>query len=397
MKFDMSAEEVAFRDEVREFIRDNPPSQFAEDGMDGGYGSGAHSHGFMQALGARGWVSLTWPRRYGGQEQPFFFKLILLEELALAGAPFGPLAGLDQSADAFIRYGSERLKAELLPEIAKGKLLVWQGFSEPSAGSDLLSLRTRAQRDGSDYVLNGHKIWSSHAGIAHYGLVLARTDPTARRHLGVTMFVVANECPGVEIHPIKSMAGPVYHYEVFIDDVRVHEDYRLGADNEGFITLLKGLDSDRFWGRFYKPPRLKRVLGQLVEYAKNTSRRGASLWSDAGVRRQVARLATEIEVLRTLFWRCGWMLREGEPTPYETAMYKVQADELGQKVAAFAMELLGSYGNIGSDSPFEQLDGEIRHLYLTSMGQTIAGGTSEVLRSTVATRGLGMPRASKPV
>ena len=393
MDLNNTQDELAFRKEVREFLAARPVGGYAHDGMDGGYGSGAHSHEFMRAVGEQGWISLTWPAAYGGAEQPFFFKLVLLEELALAGAPFGPLVQADQAADAFITHGSERLKAELLPAIARGELLFWQGFSEPSAGSDLLSLKTRAVREGAGYVVDGHKIWSSHAGIGNYGMVLARTDPDVRRHLGISMFIIANGTPGMEMRPIRSMAGAVYHYEVFLEGVRVHEDYRLGGENQGFIALLKGLDSDRFWGRFYKPPTLKRILKRLVGFAKTSRRGGSTLWSDPEVRRRAARLAAEIEVLRTLFWRCGWMLREGQPTPYQTALYKVQADELGQRIAAFGMDLLGPCGQLDSGAEGEALDGEIRHLYLTSMGQTIAGGTSEVLRSTVAVRGLGMPRA----
>ena len=206
------------------------------------------------------------------------------------------------------------------------------------------------------------------------------------------MFIIPNETPGMELRPILSMAGANYHYEVFLDEVRVHEDYRLGAENEGFIGLLRGLDSDRFWGRFYKPPTLKRIVKKLVEYAKTEERGGRPLWADREIQRRASRLLTEAEVLRTAFWRCGCLLRDKVPTPYETALYKVQADELGQKVANFGMDLLGSYGQLAQGSPWEPLNGEIRHLYLTSAGQTIAGGTSEILRGTVATRGLGLPK-----
>lgn len=393
MDFSFSTEENAFRAEVRAWLADHKAEQFSVEGMDGGYGSGPHSVAFMQAAGRQGWISMTWPKAYGGAERPFFLKLILLEELALAGMPFGPLVSVDQVSDAFILHGSERLKADLLPVIATGNIDFWQGFSEPEAGSDLLSLKTRAAREGDGYRVNGHKIWSSHAGIAQYGLVLARTNSKAeKRHHGISMMVIPNDAEGLDIRPIRSMAGAVYHYEVFMDNVYVPEDYRLGPENEGFTQMLKGLDSDRFWGRFYKAPKLKRLLGELVEFANHHERNGRPLGADHEVRRRFARLATDIEVLRQMFWRTGWMLREKQPTPYETALGKVYADETGQKVAAFGMELLGMYGTMAAESPWEKLEGRFRHLYLTSMGQTIAGGTSEVLRSTIATRGLGLPR-----
>ncbi len=393
MDFGFSADELAFAEEVRTFLRRHPPESFPIDGMDAGYGSGAHSHAFMRALAAEGWLTMTWPRAYGGQERPMTRKLILLEELALAGAPFGPLAGCDQTAESIIRHGSPRLREEMLPRIGRGEATFWQGFSEPDAGSDLLSLKTEARRDGDHYVIHGHKIWSSHAGIADYGLVLARTSREARRSQGLSMFVVANSTPGMDIRPIRNLTGGIYHYEVFLDEVRVPADLLLGREGGGFMQLLTGLDTDRFWGRFYKAPALRRLLGRLVEYANTTTRGGTLLARDPGVRRSLAGLAAEIEALRLLFYRIGWMLEHAEVMRYESALAKVMADELGQKLAAFGLDLLGAHGPLRAGSPEARLGGEIQHAYLTSLGHTIAGGTSEILRSTVATRGLGLPSA----
>lgn len=392
MEFGFSVDEETFREDVRRFLRAHPPESFPQDGMDAGYGSGAHSRAFLKKLAEQGWLTMTWPRELGGQERRLMYKLILLEELAAAGAPFGPLAGCDQTADAIIRYGSDRLRRELLPRIARGETTFWQGFSEPDAGSDLLSLKTRAVRDGDGYVINGHKIWSSHAGISTHGLVLARTNGSARRSQGLSMFVVDNATPGMDIRPIRSMTGEVYHYEVFLDAVRVPKDSLLGKEGEGFVQLLKGLDTDRFWGRFYKAPALRRLLDQLVEYANTTARRGVPLARDPLVRRRLAHLATEIEALRLLFYRIGWMIQEGLPTPYESALGKVLADETGQKLAALGMDILGLYGPLKEGSRWAKLGGAVQHVYQTSLGHTIAGGTSEILRSAVATRGLGLPR-----
>jgi 3-oxocholest-4-en-26-oyl-CoA dehydrogenase alpha subunit len=391
MDFGFTAEQQTFAEEVRAFLEANPPESFPEDGMDAGYGSGAHSRAFMRALGSRGWISLSWPRQYGGQERPMIYKLILLEELALGGAPFGPLAGCDQVADAIMSYGTETLRRELLPRIARGEATFWQGFSERDAGSDLLSLKTTARRDGDHYVVNGHKIWSSHAGISDYGLVLARTDPSAQRHRGLSMLVVDNRLPGIELRPIRNMTGKVYHYEVFLDVVRVPADHLLGRENEGFAQLLKGLDTDRFWGRFYKSPSLRRILGELVEYANTTAAGGAPLARDPVIRRRLAQIATEIAALRLLFYRAGWMIERGMPVTAESPLAKVMADETGQKLMTLGMEMLGLYGPLREGSRWAKLGGRIQHLYQTSLGHTIAGGTSEMLRTTVATRGLRLP------
>jgi alkylation response protein AidB-like acyl-CoA dehydrogenase len=392
MDFAVSADDEAFAAEVRRFLADHPPDRVPIDGMDAGYGSGAHSRPFLQALGARGFIAMTWPRAFGGQARPMRDKLVLLEELALAGAPFGPLAGCDQTADAIMRDGSEALRTELLPRIARGDVSFWQGFSEPGAGSDLLSLTTEATLDGDHWVIRGHKIWSSHAGISTHGLVLARTRRGGRRQDGLTMLVVDNATPGMDVRPIRSLTGEVYHYEVFLDAVRVHRDWVLGREHEGWVQLLAGLDTDRFWGRFYKAPMLTRVLRRLVQYANTTTRDGVLLAHDPGVRRRLAAVATDIEVVRLLFRRIGWMLEQGMSMRHESALAKVMADETGQKLAALGLELLGLYGPLTAASPCAKLGGEIQHLYLTTMGHTIAGGTSEVLRTTVATRGLGLPR-----
>src|SRR5436190_14012167 len=391
MEFGFSPAETAFAEEVRGFLREQPLERFPVDGMDAGYGSGAHSRAFMKALAERGWISMCWPVAYGGQERPMFLKLVLLEELALAGAPFGPLPGSWQTADAIIEYGTERLRRELLPAIARGEATFWQGYSEPDAGSDLLSLTTEAKRDGDAWIIRGHKIWSSHAGIADYGLVFTRTSREARRSRGFSMFVVPNGTPGMDIRPIRSLTGDVYHYEVFLDDVRVPEGLRLGPEGEGFVALLNGLDSDRFWGRFYKAPALQRVLKRLVDHANTTMVDGVPLARDPFVRRRLAGLATDIAALRWLFYRAACMLRDGVPITYETAVAKVLADETGQKLARVGMDLLGLWAPLRPGSHEAKLDGEISHAYLTSLGHTIAGGTAEILRTTVATRGLGLP------
>ena len=385
MDFGLSGPEQAFAEEVRAFLRTHPPEQFPVDGTDAGYGSGAHSHAFTRALGERGWLSMGWPPEWGGQARPMSYLLILLEELAAAGAPFGPLSGCLQVSDAIIRNGSETLQREILPRVARGEATFWQGYSEPDAGSDLLALKTRARLEGEHWVLDGRKIWSSHAGIATHGTVLARTDGGSTRHRGLTMLMVDNRLPGVDVRPIRSLTGQVYHYEVFMDGVRVPREWVMGRPGEGFAQLLKGLDTDRFWGRFYKAPFLRRILGLLVEHVN------ASGGADGGARRRLAQAATEIAALRALFSRAAWLIEHGLPVTGEVSAAKVMADELGQRVLSLGMELLGPYGVLRAGSPWARLRGEIEHQYQTSWGHTLAGGTSEIQRTTIAVRALGLP------
>jgi alkylation response protein AidB-like acyl-CoA dehydrogenase len=389
--FGLTGPEQAFADEVRAFIRAHPPEGFPVEGTDAGYGSGAHSRAFTRALGERGWLSLGWPREHGGQARPMSYLLVLLEELAAAGAPFGPLSGCFQISDSIIRNGSETLQREVLPLIARGDATFWQGYSEPEAGSDLLALQTRARLEGDHWVLDGRKIWSSHAGISTFGTVLARTDPASTRSRGLSMLVVDNRLPGMDVRPIRSLTGQVYHYEVFMDGVRVPRDWVMGKPGEGFAQLLKGLDTDRFWGRFYKAPFLRRILGLLVDYANATSRDAGLLAHDAGVRRRLAHAAAEIAALRALFYRAAWLIERGMPATGEVSAAKVMADELGQRFLSLGMELLGPYGVLRAGSRWAQLRGEIEHQYQTSWGHTLAGGTSEIQRTTIAVRALGLP------
>jgi alkylation response protein AidB-like acyl-CoA dehydrogenase len=370
---------------VRAFLRAHPPEAFTEDGTDAGYGSGGHSRAFTRALGERGWLSMGWPREHGGQARPMSYLLILLEELATAGAPFGPLSGCLQVSDSIIRNGSETLQREILPLVARGDATFWQGYSEPDAGSDLLALKTRARLEGDHWVLDGRKIWSSHAGIAAYGTVLARTDPASARNRGLTMLMVDNRLPGMDVRPIRSLTGRVYHYEIFMDGVRVPRDWVLGKPGEGFNQLLKGLDTDRFWGRFYKAPFLRRILGLLVDHVNATAP------GDAVARRRLAHAASEIAALRALFLRAAWLIERGLPATGEVSAAKVMADELGQRVLSMGMELLGPYGVLRAGSRWARLRGEIEHQYQTSWGHTLAGGTSEIQRTTIAVRALGLP------
>jgi alkylation response protein AidB-like acyl-CoA dehydrogenase len=386
-----SAEE--FRREVQDFLAEQPMSAFPADATDGGYGTGAFSREFLRKLGDRGWIGLTWPEEVGGGGRPMIDQLVMLEELALAGAPFGPLVGNDQWAQSLIRDSNEQLRDDLLPAIAAGEATCWQGFSEPDAGSDLLALTTKATRDGDEYTVTGRKIWSSEAGAYTHGQVLARTesiDEAGSRANGLTMFVVPNNTPGLTLRPILAMTGEVYHYEAFLDDVRVPAWRVMGREGEGFRELLRGLDRDRFWGRFTKPANLLRKLDQLEAYARSHRRDGRPIIDDASIARRLVELRAESVATRLLFHKLGWQLSAGLPVPYESALYKTMADELGQRVANLAADVL-EHGTLIRRDPHD-FETEMHHLYLSSPGQTIAGGTSEVLRTTVATRGFGLPK-----
>ena len=392
MDLSFTKEQEAWREEIREFFRKEPPERFPVQQKGLGWGFGAWSYEFAKWLGDKGWISLTWPKEYGGQARSIMDKLILWEEIAYHHAPAGATFFADNFAHTIISLGSPSLKQKLLPGIARGEVTLWLALSEPEAGSDLLALETRAREDGDFYVLNGQKIWSSNAHLADYGFVLARTDATVARHKGLSSFVVDKRFPGITVRPLNNMAGEHYHNQVFFDDVRVPKDSLVGQKNQGFYQMLQGLAIDRFWGRFTHSAYLKRLFEDLVSYIRETKQGGRLLSEDPMVRQKLVELAIEIETCRLLFYRAGWLISTGQEIGETSSIAKLFADELAQRFFNVGMQILGLYCQLESSSKWVQLHGEIERLYLLVVGHTLAGGTSEVIRGTIATRGLGLPR-----
>jgi len=385
MNFGFTEKEEAFRQEVQEFIRQEPPEKFVSD-FPGEYSWGDWSAEYTRRLGTKGYISRSWPKEYGGLGGSLMEQFIFLEEMVYHKAPVLSMIFLDSIARAIINYGNEKLKDELLPTIAKGELTFWEGFSEPNAGSDLLALETRAVEDEDGYVINGQKTWNSFAHLADYGFTLARTDPEAPRHQGISAFLVDMKSPGITVRPIMSMCGTTTFSEIFFDDVRVPRHYLLGEKNRGFPLLLVGLEADRLWARGPMCGGFKRILEQLVEYVKETGR-----GNDPVIRQELAELATEIEVSRLFGYRAAGMANQGLTMTYEASMLKTFADELDQRLYYTGMRMMGLYSQLGTDSKWAPLK-DVVHEYLFSPGITLAGGSSEIQRSTIATRGLGLPR-----
>lgn len=391
MDFEFTREQEAFREEVREFLRENPPERFESEVEDIGFGSGGASREFSRKLGERGWIALTWPKEYGGQGRPDTYRFILRHELAYHHAPFFAHSVAESLAPTMYTKGSDFMKRELLPGIARGEIYFWLGFSEPNAGSDMLSLQTRAVKDGDDYVITGQKVWSSIAQIAQYGYVMALTNPDVPRHQGLSAFLIKTDLPNVTVRPLLNLVGGHYHNEVFLDGVRVSKEFRLGKENEGFFMLLQGLEHDRLWGRAAKAPYCRHLLEQLIEYVKQSGLKRKRPAEYIMLRQQLAQSAIELEACDLLFYRAISMMEKGEHLTCEATMAKVFADEAGQRVFNLGMMILESYGNPKSDPEWVSLRRKVERLCMNSVGHTLAGGTSEIIRNTIATRGLGLP------
>jgi alkylation response protein AidB-like acyl-CoA dehydrogenase len=373
MDFAPSPAEARLREEVREFL---DATLRPDDRLDDGWIIG-FSREFSRSLGERGWIGSTWPRRYGGREASYLERLIVTEELLLAGSPVAAhWFGDRQIGPALLAYGSEEQRSELLPAIARGDLVFSIGMSEPNAGSDLASLRTRAVEDGDHFVVDGHKIWTTHAHRADYCYLVARTDPQAAKHRGISELLVDMQAPGVTVRPIVDMAGEHHFNEIFFEGVRVHRRFLVGEKNRGWYQIAAQLDYER--SGIERLLSNWRVLAVAREHARRTGLDRDPVWRD-----RTAAAETRLATGRWLVYRVAWLLSRGIVPNKESALAKVYATELEQEVAELAGLTFGMQG----------LGGRIARALAFAPAYTIMGGTSSILRNIIALRGLGLPSA----
>jgi len=392
MDFSFTKKEEEMRAEVREFLQENPPENFKLQMEDEGYGFGGWSDEFTQLLGRKGWLTRWWPKKYGGQERSLMERMAYTEEMAYQRAPLAANFHASYMSYAIMEHGNPELQEEILPKMADGTFTAWLGFSEPQGGSDLTVLESRAVSEGDYYIINGQKLWSAYAHVAKYCFLLVKTDPSVETYRGLSMFVLDKSLPGVEVSGLTTMANTHLHNVIHLDNVRIHKRYLLGVENRGFQMLIQGLDGDRFWGRFVKAPWARRMLEELIEYAKNTRRDGRLLADDSIIRNKLARYAVEIEACRLLHYDLGWKMQHGIGFGAGVTAAKTFADEMGQRFLGFAWELLGPFGQKDPTTEWQPLRDMVGRLYLLSLGHTLAGGSVEILRDDIAYRGLGLPK-----
>ncbi len=393
MDFRFSEKEEALRAEVRQFCQKEPPESFPCEIEDEGYGFGGWSRAFTRRLGEKGWLGIAWPKEYGGLGRSVMERFVAAEELAYHRAPqYGHLFG-DAVGAGIVAHGTEEQKREFLPKMAKGEVLWSTGLSEPGAGSDLLNTATRAVKDSDDYILNGQKIWPTGAHIAEWSLVLARTDPDAPKARGLSTFLVDVRSPGVTVNPIIDMAGCKSFNEIFLEDVRVSKRYLLGQENRGLPLVFECLEGDRFWGRCLRHAGSRKDLEELVEYVNEARYDGRSLKENQVLRDTLAEIAVELEVSRMLNYKAAWLLNKRASISCESSVVKTFADELGQRIANVGLQILGPQVQLRDNSKWAPLRRRFTFLYNFNRGLSLAGGTSEIQRSTIALRGLGLPRS----
>lgn len=387
MNFALTEEEKAFQREIRGFLDREVTRDLVEE-VESGIGIGPRVRELLHKMGQRGWLTPQWPREYGGLNGTHIQKLIAYDEIRYHYAMKGALVGAAQVGPTILRFGTEEQKGKYLLPIARGEIHFALGYTEPQAGSDLARLEVRAVESGDHYVMNGQKIYSSSAHCAEYHWIGARTDPSAPKHRGISLFIVDLKSPGITIRPLYTQDGRRTN-EVFYDDVRVPKKNLVGEKNRGFYHIAVALDLERM----LPTGDLQRFFDDLLAYIKGAPVTGKDLGNDVLVRQRMAEMALELEVARLLSYRLAWLETKGMVPNYEASMQKVYVTELKHRLARTALQILKLYGQLTRDSKWAQLRGKAREFFLESFYDTIAGGTSEIQRNIIATRGLGMPRS----
>ncbi|MEA1958908.1 MAG: acyl-CoA dehydrogenase family protein [Chloroflexota bacterium] len=386
-------EEETFRQEVRDFLKRELPLGW--DGMtkhefcsDEGW---AFYRDFTRKVAGKGWLQMHWPVEYGGQGASPMKMTVFVEEMAYHQAPMIPEAGW--IGPTIIMYGDEEHKKKYLPGTAAGEIEWCIAYSEPGAGSDLFSLKTKAEEDGDSFVINGQKIYTSFAHKADYCFLAARTDSDKPKHFGISIFIVDMKTPGITVRPLLDMGGSHAFNEVFFDNVRVPMDCLIGKKNDGLSIIITELDLERASGAGADMAgRSQRFLEKLIAYAGETNHRGEPLSNDPMIRQALVEREVEIEVTRLLAYRVVWLLTKGIVAQAEASVSKVYGNEMQHRLAKTGLELLGMYGTLQDDPKRSRLIKEVWDMCLFSFSWLFAGGTNEIQKNIIAMRGLGLPK-----
>jgi alkylation response protein AidB-like acyl-CoA dehydrogenase len=378
--FELDAGQTAWLAEVRAFLTENvTPALRAELAEHGQELPGGEVAAFRRAIGERGWFGLNWPTEYGGLDFGAVYQHLLMREFEYWGVP-GPDLTVTSVAPMIMRHGTEQNKREFLPPIARGEIICALGYSEPEAGTDLASLRTRAVRDGDEWVITGSKIWNSVANRATHEWLCVRTDPDASRHRGISVIMVPTDVPGIEIRPLYAWSGYRTN-EAFFDEVRVPVGNLIGELNRGWTYITGALDLER--GALTNAGDLRHALDELTELAHDVR--------TPGLRRRLAQAEADVEAAELMGYQAASLLESGVIPTVEVSVEKVFGSELRQRIADLAIDILGPNGLMTYRSLGAPVGGKFERLYRISPLMRFGGGTNEVLRDVIAQRGHGMP------
>ena len=386
MDFRWEPEFLDFRSELTEFIRAWRTPELLEEYRSSHGGRGPLTAKFQDALLERGWMRMCWPVEFGGLGRDPLYQFIFIETMEYWGMPYGNLT-YTSIAPAILRHGNDAQRAKYLPGIWSGTMRFAIGYSEPNAGTDLASLRTRAVRDGDGWIISGQKIWTSLAETSTHIWLAARTDPDVPRHQGISLFIVPIDAPGVTIRPLWTLAGGRTN-ETFYDAVRVPDEDRVGKPGDGWGIVMHALNHERVG--LAPTGNLARLFDTLLE--ELAVRRPESV-RDPVVRKRLAELMLNLHRQRALATKNAYTISRGAIAPAEASMAKVYGSELRYEISNCAMDLLGRSGALTRDSgALAPADGRLESTWRISPILRFGGGTNEVQRTIIATRGLGLPR-----
>ena len=399
MDFRLGEKELALKEEIRKFAEaELPPDWRRSTPIDGECRDFEFEISISKKLAQRGWLVMNWPEEYGGRAASLWEQTVYDMEIAYWGIPGAGMgiSGTQWVGPCLMMFGTEEQRKKYLPLIASGeKDGVWcTGYSEPNAGSDFANLQTRAVRDGDAYIINGQKVWTSAAHQARWCWLAAKTDPNvAKKHRGISIFIVDMKSPGVTVNPILNYYGRHHFNEMFFDNVRVPASNLVGEENKGWYHLMQALAFERrslapiTYGGF------KRVLEELAKYAAQTEHEGQPLSQNPVIRAKLADLAIDLEVLKMFAFQIAWRISQGQIPVYESSRNKIMSDKVMRRVAITGAELLGIYSQVDPDSEWSKLNGTIQGAYLGFPGLAIAAGTAEIEKSIIAQFGLGLPKS----
>ena len=385
-----SESDERFRAEVRAWLSDALPKLPAKPGPHDWDARRAYDTTWQRMLHDAGYAGINWPAEYGGRGASPTEHLIFLEETERAGAPYVGVnfVGLLHAGPTLIAEASQAQKAAHLPKILRGEEVWCQGFSEPGAGSDLASLKTRAVLDGDHYVVNGQKIWTSFAHVANFGELLVRTDPDAPKHKGITWLILPMDAPGIEVRPLRTIAGSSEFSEVFFTDVRIPVENRVGEENDGWRVAMVTFSFERGTAFVGELVRSMKLVEELAELARKLPRGNGSAWDDGGVRRELGLIAAQLDGLWHLTKRT---ITESERTGVPGiggSIFKLYYSEVRHHLGDLAMKILGTAALATEDEP------AVDHVrgWIHAMSISIAAGTTQIQRNILSERVLGMPK-----
>jgi 3-oxocholest-4-en-26-oyl-CoA dehydrogenase alpha subunit len=388
MYIDYTPEQRALRDELREYFATLMTPELQEE-SETSEGGGPHYRKALHKMGADGWLGIGWPKEYGGQGRSIMEQFIFSDEVQRAGYPL-PFLTINSVGPTIMRYGSAEQKDQFLPRILRGDVHFAIGYSEPSAGTDLASLRTRAVRDGDSYVINGSKVFTSLAEFSDYVWLAARTDPDAKKHKGISIFMVDTKSPGYKCTPIWTMSG-VRTNATYYEDVRVPASMRVGGENDGWGLIVNQLNHERISLVATGPA--ERLYEEIQQWAQTThDAQGRRVIDHEWVRLKLARVRAKLAALKLLNWRQAWSMTMETLNFAEASTVKVYGTEFAVEAYRDLLEVLGHRGFVKRGSPEAVIRGRLEKMHRAALILTFGGGTNEIQRDIIAMAGLGMPR-----